>query len=112
MLDTPGATAMLTTVKLNKQAFVFLVFDVSDRSSFENLSEFIENFNNNNHNDNRLLYIIGNKTDKGTRQVSKDDAEEFAATYGLSYFEVSVKENKGVDAVFKKAIELICKNLD
>ena len=67
MLDTPGATAMLTTVKLNKQAFVFLVFDVSDRSTFENLSEFIENFNNNNHNDNRLLYIIGNKTDKGTR---------------------------------------------
>ena len=37
MLDTPGATAMLTTVKLNKQAFVFLVFDVSDKSSFENL---------------------------------------------------------------------------
>ena len=37
MLDTPGATAMLTTVKLNKQAFFFLVFDVSDKSSFENL---------------------------------------------------------------------------
>ena len=67
MLDTPGASALLTTIKLNKQAFVFLLFDVSNKSTFENIKDFVENFNTNNHNDYRLLYILGNKTDKTIR---------------------------------------------
>ena len=67
MMDTPAQTAVLTNIKLNKQAFVFLLYDVSSRESFENLLDFIEAFNLKNDNPSRLLYIIGNKTDLGVR---------------------------------------------
>jgi len=40
---------------------------VSNKSTFENIKDFVENFNTNNHNDYRLLYILGNKTDKTIR---------------------------------------------
>jgi GTPase SAR1 family protein len=43
------------------------VFDVSDKKSFENLEDFIENFNNKNVNPNKLLFLVGNKTDKEAR---------------------------------------------
>ena len=88
--------------------FVFLLFDVSDRSSFKNLGDYIEHFHMENYNDIRMLYIIGNKTDKEIREVSKDEAEELASMYDLCYFEVSVKENKGIDDIFNKALESVC----
>ena len=89
-------------------AFVFLLFDVSDRSSFENLEDYIGHYPMKNHSDIRMLYIIGNKTDKEIREVSKNEAEEFANIYDLCYFEVSVKENKGIDDIFNKALESVC----
>ncbi len=93
---------------IEKKAFVFLLFDVSARSSFEHLEDHIENFNSENDHETRFLYIIGNKTDKETREVSKEEAEEFAENYGLQYFEVSVNENKGIDDVFNRALESVC----
>ncbi len=68
-MDTPGSSSIMTAVTLNTLAFVFLVFDVSNKASFDNMETFIENFNHNNKNENRLLYIIGNKSDKDNRKV-------------------------------------------
>ena len=104
MMDTPGSSTLMTSVTLNTQAFVFLVFDVSNKASFENLEIFTENFYNNNKNENRLLYIIGNKSDKDSRQVMEDEGKNFADTYGLSYFETSAKSGANVDNVFKMAM--------
>ena len=98
--------------EITKKAFVFLLFDVSARSTFEHLVEYIENFNDMHQDETRILYIIGNKTDKETREVSKEEAEKFAENYGVQYFEVSVKENKGIDDIFNRALEAVCQNLD
>jgi hypothetical protein len=76
------------------------------------LNEYIENFNYNNHNDYRLLFIIGNKNDTEAPQVTNEDAQEFTDCYGLEYFEVSAKTNENIDYIFSKAIERVCKNLD
>jgi GTPase SAR1 family protein len=57
---------------------VFLVFDVTDRATFTNIDDYIENFNHKNVNTNKLLYILGNKCDASPRQVTKEEAEEFA----------------------------------
>jgi predicted GTPase len=59
-----------------------------------------------------MLYILGNKTDKETREVSKDEAEAFAESHGVQYFEVSAKENKGIDDIFNRALESVCQNLE
>ena len=110
-MDTPGHDVMLTTSTLTSQCFVFLVFDVTSKASFNKIEDFIENFNNKNVNPNKLLFIVGNKCDKGARQVTQDEGEEYAANYGLKYFETSAQSGKNVDEIFKKAIEQICQNL-
>ena len=76
------------------------------------MHEYIENFNYNNHNDYRLLFIIANKNDTEAPIVTTEEAQEFAASYGLEYFEVSAKTNENIDYTFTKAIERVCKNLD
>jgi GTPase SAR1 family protein len=76
--DTPPQDPTITTQMLTKQCFVFLVFDVTDKTTFANLDDFIDNFNHKNMNPNKLLYILGNKCDASSRQVTKEEAEEFA----------------------------------
>jgi GTPase SAR1 family protein len=65
--DTPGKDIMLTQNTLRKLAFVFLVFDVSNKATFDKVIEDIENYNEKNTVDTRVLYLLGNKTDKSPR---------------------------------------------
>ncbi len=84
---------------------------MSDRSSFEYISNAIEIFYEEISKysmDSNLLYIIGNKADKEIREVSKDEAEKLAKEKGLQYFEVSAKENTGIDDIFNRALESVC----
>ena len=72
--------------------FAIIVIDVSDRSSFESLdSEFISKYNTACTHENRIIYIVGNKTDKGARQVTEEQGRELADSYNYKYFEVSAK---------------------
>ena len=50
VMDTPGHDVMLTTSTLTSRVFVFLLFDVSEKKTFHELEDFIENFNNKNLN--------------------------------------------------------------
>ena len=85
---------------------------MSNKASFDSLSSFVENFNGINTEDTRLLYIIGNKSDIKTRAVDENEAQEWATSMGLKYFETSAKTGAGIDEVFRQALEQICKNLD
>ena len=56
-------------------AFSILVFDVSKRSSFDLLIDYIEAFNGYlSNNENRIMIILGNKCDKESREVSFEEA--------------------------------------
>ncbi len=58
------------------------------------------------------MIIVGNKCDKESREVSFEEAQEFAVSYGLSYMETSVKTGFNVEAVFMQGLEKVCSNLD
>ena len=45
--------------------------------------------------------IVGNKIDLENHTVSKDEANDYAKGLGLQYYEVSAKQNVGVDELFK-----------
>ena len=50
---------------------------------------------------NIVLTLVGNKVDLAeSRQVRKEEAEEYARSLGLRYHEVSAKSNIGVDDLF------------
>ena len=83
------AESVMTTGGITANAFVFLVYDVTNQESFKNLEDYIENFNSNNKNPNKLLYIIANKCDNASRQVPEEQGRRAAETYGCKYFETS-----------------------
>ncbi len=96
---------------LGQQAFSLLVYDVTDRSSFEKLEDLVENFNHNCKHENRILYIVGNKCESNSRQVTIEEGKKFAETYCYKYFEISAKDGTNVETIFMKAAEQVCDNI-
>jgi Ras-related protein Rab-1A len=79
---------------------IIIVFDLSDKETFDHVKIWmaeIENYSN----DVKLM-LIGNKNDiEGSkRQVSYEDAKEFADKLGISYIETSAKTSINVKEAF------------
>ena len=82
-------------------AFVFVVFDVSDKKSFEDIEDLILHvIDSCRKNENLILYLIGNKNDKEAREVKEDEARDLADSYGCKYYETSAKTGENVELVF------------
>ena len=77
-----------------------VVFDVTSRDSFEKCQKWVKELNEKAQ-ANIVITIAGNKIDLDDRQVSKEDAEQFTSEHGLTYCEVSAKQNVGVEEMFK-----------
>jgi len=58
---------------------------------------------------NIVLTLVGNKIDLETRQVRREEAEEYARSLGLRYFEVSAKNNTGIDELFTEVAKSLPK---
>lgn len=54
-----------------------------------------------------MITLVGNKIDLENRQVSQQEAEDYAKEHGLQFFEVSAKQNIGIDAVFRNVAKLL-----
>ena len=107
--DTAGQerfrSITLGTIKSSKG--VIVVFDVSDEKSFKNLNYWIEQIQN--ENDKMPIVLFGNKCDLEKREVSFEQAKEYADTKQISYFETSAKTKQGLDEGFKKLAEIAYK---
>ena len=70
---------------------VILVFDITNKESFDLLEEWIKALKENNKFDIKKI-LIGNKLDlEDERQVQKEEAETFAESIGCKYYEGSAK---------------------
>ena len=79
---------------------VILVFDLSNRDTFENVNKWIETANENLKTPNLVLF--GNKADldKTMWKVTKEEAEDFAQKLNMKYFETSAKTRQGLEDGF------------
>lgn len=77
-----------------------LLYDLTSRSTFEGLKDWIELIDKNSKNVIKLL--IGSKSDlKDQRQVSYEEAVEFQKKYNIAnYLECSSKTGENVDKIF------------
>ena len=84
---------------------VAVVFDFSNRESFENvvkwLSEIKDNLNNN-----VSIVLFGNKCDKNKEEwtVTLEEAQKFAKDRKLPFFKTSAKENIGIKEGFENVV--------
>ena len=80
---------------------ILLLYDVTDKDSFKNLSNWLIEIEKN-ASKNVLKVLIGNKSDlEDKRLVSYNQGKEFADTYGLKFIETSAKKNLNVNEAFE-----------
>ena len=73
-----------------KASGVMMVFDITDRESFESLEKWYEELSKYGEESAEII-VIGNKADLGAqRQVSSQEAIEFAKKLSSQYIETSV----------------------
>eukprot|EP01083_Nonionella_stella_P160654 525420_1 len=82
-----------------------LIYDISDRKSFEALDEWVEKIREEKISDNVKMWLVGNKSDLSEeREVQKLEAVDKAAEFGVSYCEVSAKTGAGI----AKLMDAVC----
>jgi small GTP-binding protein len=93
-------------------AGALILFDLSNRDSFENVERWLQDVKSVARAD-VVLILIGNKSDLAAqRQISTEEAHEYAERAGMKYFEVSAKTGANVSEAIGCCVELIEKTLD
>jgi len=83
----------------------FIVYDLTDRKSFENIKQWYEELNDFIEDKNIPVVLVGNKLDlAGNRVVSRDEGIELSKSLspeGVSYIETSALSGENVSEAFK-----------
>ncbi len=83
-----------------------IVYDITKRESFEELTEWINSVKEINNNKNVIFGIAANKSDLYEQKVvNKNEGEEFAKNNNSLFFETSAKDYDSVENVFIKLTE-------
>ncbi|AYV82395.1 MAG: putative ras-related protein Rab-35 [Homavirus sp.] len=78
-----------------------VVYDICDRRSFDNIIKWLEQIRQYGDYDNSIIYLVGTKSDTSDRRVvSFEEAQKFATTHRLTYFETSSKDGVNVEECF------------
>ena len=105
--DTAGQerfrAAAIKTIRFIQE--IIIVFQLTDRKSFEDVNDFLQTIKENWSNPKIVLF--GNKIDidKKEWKVTSEEAKEFAKKHNLPYFEMSAKTRQGLNEGFSYAIE-------
>ena len=94
-------------------AGAILMYDISDKTTYNNLKFWIKELNNHGPTEYPISkLLIGNKTDRLERTISYKEAEEFANRNGFIYTEMSVKQDYDVSKTLKIIAEDIYLHID
>ena len=93
---------------VRNSSIVFIVFDITNRKTFESIPKWIELIKS--IEKNNILVLIGNKEDlKEKRKVEKKEGNELAKKNEIAYYELSAKKDNNNDIkkiFFNTVIEL------
>jgi small GTP-binding protein len=79
---------------------IMLVYDITDLESFQNLNSWLIEIEKN-ASKNVYKILVGNKCDmESERKVTIEQGKDFAAQYGMKFFETSAKESTNVSDAF------------
>ncbi|KNE60906.1 small GTP-binding protein domain [Allomyces macrogynus ATCC 38327] len=110
--DTAGQERFrtLTSSFYRGASVVFVVFDVTERESFENLDSWFTEVRQYCGKNGVLTCIVANKCDMAERVVTTDEAIEYAKAHDAEYREVSAKTMDGVKDLFDSFAEQVARH--
>ena len=86
-----------------------LVYDITRKSTFENIDNWLIDLRTNADKD-ILIVLIGNKSDLlDNREVSSEDAQTKAEQYNIAFMETSAKSGDNISKAFTELVEQIYK---
>ena len=90
---------------------IIIVFDVTNKRSFDDLKMWIDSINSQSKLtedlENMPIIIIGNKIDLPKRVIDKETALNFAKEQNLDYFETSAKTGEGIDNAMRDLVKKV-----
>ena len=113
--DTTGKEnfrAIIRAYYYKNTACAFVVYDISNRNSFNNVSSWIEDCR---YNSPKTIFmvLVGNKSDLADkRQVSTEEGRELAEKYEMKFYETSAKIGENVNDIFYDSVDEIAKKMD
>jgi len=112
--DTTGQEnyRSITRNYYKNSACALLVYDITKRESFNNISIWIDECKNQTAKTISLV-LVGNKSDlEDQRQVNTEEGQELAEKLGIPFFESSAKTGQNVDKIFQNSADEIAKKID
>ncbi|KAJ3283256.1 hypothetical protein HDU79_009219, partial [Rhizoclosmatium sp. JEL0117] len=95
---------------------VIMVYDVTQRESFDHLTTWFNELDTYSSNPLVVKMLVGNKVDKetgeATRQVTRKEGEAFAKRMGTLFIEASAKTRAGVKEAFLEVVRKIIETPD
>jgi small GTP-binding protein len=115
--DTAGSERYRSLMPMYyRDAYAAVVgFDLTDHRTFEHTNQWLDDFRKSNEHpaSEVLIVLIGTKYDLATeqnkRQVTTEEAKEFAESEGVAYFETSARTDYNVLEVFSAIAQHIAK---
>nr|KAI8725818.1 ras-related protein Rab-39B-like [Biomphalaria glabrata] len=101
-----NSTNLVTQLSITRSYYrnsvgVMIVYDISKRSSFENLKTWYEEAREHIEPHKAIFVILGHKADnEEKRQVTFREGKRFAEMHGLKFFETSAKSGQNVEESF------------
>jgi len=84
-----------------------LVYDVSNRQSFQKLDQWLYELETYSTRTNIIKMLVGNKIDKDNRAVTREEGMKYARKHSMLFIEASAKTCDGVQCAFEELVEKI-----
>ena len=90
---------------------VLLLYNITDRDSFESLNFWLTEIIKNANKDVRIILVGTNCDLEDERKVTYQEGKEFATSNGMKFIEVSTKNNVNVQEAFDILLEDVLNNI-
>ena len=109
IFDTAGQERFksISTNYIKKANGILLMYDITDKGSFENIGNWMETIKENSGNKMSLVLVATKSDLNSERVISAEEGEKLAKEYGIKFFETSSKDNINITEVFYEIAEQI-----
>jgi small GTP-binding protein len=107
--DTAGQERFRSLIPsyIRDSSVAVVVYDISNRVSFQNTSKWVDDVRGERGND-VIIVLVGNKTDlNDKRQVTTEEGERKAREFKVMFIETSAKAGHNVKPLFKKIAQAL-----
>jgi Ras-related protein Rab-11A len=92
-------------IYMKKTEISFLIFDLNNKNSFNNIYYWIKKIKENNNSE---IFLIGNKSDL-KKNIKNEDIEKITTLYNLKYIEISLKDSINIEKLNNEIKNIVIK---